>query len=238
MKLKNVSTMAFVLSVGFLQSCVIHQPARPDDPRYAPVVTTNAYPNPPINGSLYSNNSGLDLFSDVKAKHVGDIITVMLNERTASSKSTNVDVSKESSVGISSDDSGAGTVFGVQPRLGDGSGLSLGLGVNLSGEREFKGEAEADQSNRLSGNISVTVVEVFPNGTLSIRGEKWIRLNRGDEYIRISGLVRPEDVSPSNTVSSMKIANARIAYSGEGEFANSQKMGWLSQFFNSPMWPF
>ncbi len=218
--------MVLSLAIFLLQSCVVHQPARPDDPHYAPILSSNAHPNPPINGSLYSDNSGMDLFSDVKAKRIGDIITVVLNERTASSKTSNVDVSKESKVGISSNDSGTG------------GGLNLGIGVNLTGEREFKGEAEADQSNRLNGNISVTVVEVFPNGTLSIRGEKWITLNRGDEYIRISGLVRPEDVSPGNTVNSMKIANARITYSGKGEMADSQKMGWLSQFFNSPIWPF
>lgn len=63
-------------------------------------------------------------------------------------------------------------------------------------------------------------------------------LNRGDEFIRVSGLVRPDDIGPDNTVVSTKIANAHISYSGEGEFADSQKMGWLTQFFNGPIWPF
>ncbi|WNO07967.1 flagellar basal body L-ring protein FlgH [Teredinibacter sp. KSP-S5-2] len=220
-------------AVLLMQGCVINQPAMPDDPYYAPVLSTSQYANQPVNGSLYSNNTSVDLFSDVKAKRVGDIITIVLNERTTSSKQNNIDLKKENTIGIESNDSGAGTVFGIQPTIGN-----LGLGANLTGNREFKGEAGADQSNKLQGNISVTVVEVFPNGTLSVRGEKWITLNRGDEFIRISGLVRPEDVSPSNTVSSMKIANARITYAGRGELAESQEMGWLSRFFNSSLWPF
>jgi len=71
-----------------------------------------------------------------------------------------------------------------------------------------------------------------------VRGEKWITLNRGDEYIRISGIIRPEDVSQENTISSTKLANARISYSGTGELAESQSMGWVSRFFNNPLWPF
>src|SRR5690606_1207428 len=101
----------------------------------------------------------------------------------------------------------------------------FGLNTNIRSDREFTGEAEADQSNRLNGNISVTVVDIYPNGTLVIRGEKWMTLNRGEEFIRLSGLVRPDDVTPENTVLSTRIANARITYSGTGELADSQQMG-------------
>jgi flagellar L-ring protein precursor FlgH len=127
----------------------------------------------------------------------------------------------------------AGYLMGQIPTF---NGITMD--TDFKSDLEFKGEAEADLSNRLQGDISVTVVDVFPNGTLSIRGEKWITLNRGDEYIRISGLVRPDDVTPENTVLSTKIAHAQITYSGEGDIANSQRMGWLGNFFNSPIWPF
>ena len=78
---------------------------------------------------------------------------------------------------------------------------------------------------------------VVINGNLLVRGEKWIMLNNGNEYIRITGLVRPEDVSSENSVSSQRVANARIHYGGTGDLANTQEQGWLTSFFNGPWWP-
>ena len=229
---KIVLRMFFLSIVSVLHGCVIHQPVQPNDPYYAPVIQTNEPANPPINGSLYSNNSAIALFTDQKAKRIGDVITVLLQERTVSSKSSNIEMVKDSEINISPT-AETGTIAGTQPTVG-----GLGLSNSLTGERDFSGEAEADQSNQLSGEITVSVVDILPNGTLVIRGEKWITLNRGDEYIRVSGMVRTNDVTPENTVMSTKIANARITYSGSGEFADSQQMGWLSRFFNSPVWPF
>lgn len=220
--------MQVVAALLALSACVINQPVAPDDPYYAPVLVPGAAPAEPTNGSLYRGNSGIELFADRKATRVGDIITVVLQERTTSSKSSNIEITKDNEITGS-----IGGLAGLNPTH-NGNPLS----TDLRSEREFTGEADADQSNRLQGNISVTVVDVFPNGTLAVRGEKWITLNRGDEYIRISGLVRPDDVTPENTVLSTRIANARITYSGEGDIANSQRMGWLGNFFNNPIWPF
>lgn len=226
------SFLVIVATAGFC-GCVVQAPPQPGDPYYAPVLHTRPAPDQNVNGSLYRENIALDLYGDRKARRVGDIITIMLEERTSSSKTSNVEVTKENELTMPSVAGGAGTVLGIRPTVGN-----FGLGTNVQSEREFTGEAEADQSNRLSGSISVTVVDVYPNGSLVIRGEKWMTLNRGDEYIRISGIVRPDDVSPDNTISSTKIANARIQYSGTGELADSQQMGWLTRFFNSAVWPF
>ena len=235
MKLFKYLKCALVLFVSlvFLSGCVVQQPARPNDPYYAPVLSASTVPVESTNGSLFRDNVALQLFSDRKAARIGDIITIVLDERTSSSKSSNIEVLKDNETSMPAIPGGAGTILGAVPSAG-----AVTLGTDITAEREFTGEAEADQSNRLTGNISVTVVDVFPNGTMAIRGEKWMTLNRGDEYIRISGLVRPDDVTPDNTVMSTKIANARITYSGEGDMANSQRMGWLSNFFNSPVWPF
>lgn len=216
-----------------LSGCVIHQPPVPNDPLYAPVVAPSAQQQLPHNGSLYSPTNDMDLFTDRKARRVGDILTVVLQEKTVSKKSSNVGVSKESDITIPNVAGAAGTVLGNNVSLG-----GLSLGTNLSSERDFKGEAGAGQSNNLMGDVAVSVVNIWPNGTLEIRGEKWITLNRGDEFIRISGLVRPEDVTPDNTVLSTKVANARIAYAGTGALADASSMGWLSRFFNSAYWPF
>ena len=109
--------------------------------------------------------------------------------------------------------------------------------ASIAQDSGSKGQAKADQSNSLQGNISVSVAKVLPNGNLVVRGEKWIMLNNGNEYIRITGLIRPEDVTSDNSVSSQKVANARIYYGGTGDLANSQEQGWLTSFFNGPWWP-
>lgn len=208
--------------------CATHQPIQPDDPAYAPVMSLPRAEAAPTEGSLYRSGYGLQLFGDRKAQRVGDVITVVLNERTVSQKTTNVSVKKESDASFN-----AGPILGTTPSF-----KNLGLDTEMQQDRDFKGEADADQSNSLQGNISVTVADILPNGNLLVRGEKWMTLNRGDEFIRISGVVRPEDVNPDNTVLSNRLANARISYSGTGDLANSNQMGWASRFFNSPLWPF
>lgn len=232
MLIKSGFRIVFFISLACVVSaCVIHQAPIPDDPHYAPVLKTKDIPDRPVNGSLYRENVALNLFGDGKASRVGDIITVILQERTSSSKSANVEIVKDNE--LTNPIATGGRVLGVTPTVGN---LNMGLDVTM--ERNFTGESEADQSNQLNGNISVTVVDVYPNGTLVVRGEKWITLNRGDEFIRISGLIRPDDVSPDNTVMSTKMANARIQYSGTGELADAQEMGWMTRFFNSAVWPF
>ena len=110
--------------------------------------------------------------------------------------------------------------------------------ASFGGNNSFNAKANAGQTNSLTGQISVSVIKVLPNGNLMIRGEKWLMLNNGNEYIRLTGILRPEDVNADNTVSSQKVANARIQYGGTGDFANTQKRGWLSRFFNSIFNPF
>lgn len=227
-KIKTATwSMGALLSVAGLSGCTINL-AQPGDPAYAPVLVAPQAEVAPSSGSLYRPNQGLNLYSDNKAHRVGDIITIILSERTVSQKTSNVAVTKDSDLSLN-----AGKVLGVVPSFNNNS-----LDTQISQERDFSGEADADQSNKLEGNITVTVAEVLGNGNLLVRGEKWMTLNRGDEYIRITGIVRPDDVSPQNTVLSSRLADARISYSGTGELANSNQMGWLSQFFNSPIWPF
>ncbi|TQV84314.1 flagellar basal body L-ring protein FlgH [Exilibacterium tricleocarpae] len=216
-----------------LSGCVIQQPAAPGDPGYAPVLGPSQMPPPSTDGSLYREHFGLALFNDRKASRIGDILTVTLDERTTSTKSSTISIEKENAVSIDESDGSQGRLLGTTPSF-----KNLSLLTDLNQEREFTGEAGADQSNSLQGSITVTVADVLPNGNLVVRGEKWLTLNRGDEYIRISGIVRPEDVSTTNSVSSTRLANARISYSGTGALADSQKMGWIGRFFNSPYWPF
>ncbi len=221
----NVSVFFIMLSACAQQNAV---PKPDSDPYYAPVVVPNEARIPPVSGSLFSKNYSVSLFTDAKAMRVGDIITVILEEQTTSSKSSNVSLAKDSELNVEE-----GTLLGTGISL-----KNLSLLTDLASEREFTGEADADQSNSLVGDITVTVADILPNGNLVIRGEKWITINRGDEYIRISGMIRPQDIDTDNTVISTRIANARISYSGTGDLADTNRAGWLTRFFNNPLWPF
>lgn len=235
MNLQQLANRLLIVATAVsLNACVIQAPARPDDPSYAPVLGSGSVPPQATGSSLYRPDYSLSLFDDRKAHRIGDIITIVLNERTSSTKSSKVEISKESEVNFAEDPNGtSGSILGTKPSWKNLSGLT-----DIQQDRDFTGEGDADQSNSLQGSIAVTVADVLPNGNLIVRGEKWMTLNRGDEYIRISGLIRPEDVTPDNTIASQKLANARITYSGTGEVADSGIMGWGSRFFNSPLWPF
>ena len=213
-----------------LSGCMTNDKPKPGDPYYAPTISAAQAMPQRTDGSLYQDSYGLSLFGDRKAHFIGDVITITLSENTVSKKSSNVSVKKDSSQVFNG---GAGTLLGTNPTLGN-----LSLDTNIAQNRKFGGNAGADQSNSLQGNITVTVAEIMPNGNLIVRGEKWMTLNSGDEFIRISGIVRPDDVAPDNTVVSTRLANAKISYSGTGSLAESQNMGWLAKFFNSSLWPF
>lgn len=219
-----------LFSVVLFPGCAVNDKTKPGDPFYAPTIQTSQNMPQRTDGSLYQTAYGVSLFNDRKAHFVGDIITVTLSENTVSKKSSKVNVKKDNATVFNG---GAGTLLGTDPSAG-----KFNLATNVSQKRNFGGDAGADQSNSLSGAITVTVAEVLPNGNLVVRGEKWITLNRGDEFIRISGIVRPDDVQTDNTVLSTRLANAKISYSGTGTLADSQNMGWLSKFFNSGWWPF
>ncbi|NAX33874.1 flagellar basal body L-ring protein FlgH, partial [Vibrio sp. V29_P1S30P107] len=102
----------------------------------------------------------------------------------------------------------------------------------LKNNNKFSGSAEANQSNSIKGSITVEVIDVLTNGNLVIRGEKWLMLNTGDEYIRLSGTIRPDDIDAENTIASNRISNARIQYSGTGTNQDMQEPGFLARFFN------
>ena len=219
--------VSVVLALSACQSTEV-QPVTANDPYYAPAVPTLTRDEIVEDGSLFMKGMANSLYSDVKARRVGDIITVQLSENTNATKSAGTTSSKESTVD-------------VQPIIGlGGNAINIGkesLQLGLDSSYEFTGDAQANQSNSLSGNISVTVVEVLPNQNLIIRGEKWLTLNNGDEYIRLTGVIRAADISPTNEIESTKIANARIQYSGKGSFAQAQEKGWLTKFFSSTWWP-
>ncbi|GAB3477255.1 flagellar basal body L-ring protein FlgH [Marinomonas epiphytica] len=202
----------------------IQQAIQADDPYYAPVYPNGLQPFEAPTGGIYKTGMGDIFFGDQKASRVGDILTINLNETTTSTKANAATVSKSSSATLENP-----TVLGEE--------LRLDTAVPQQGT-DFSGNASANQNNSLSGTISVTVFKVYPNGLLAVRGEKWLRLNQGDEYIRFSGVVRRQDISPDNTVESERVADARITYSGTGDVAAGSEQGWVSRLLNSSDMPY
>jgi len=171
-------------------------------------------------GGLFVAERSPSLTSDTRAFRPGDVLTVMLEETTQASKKADTQLGKQSSADFSAalrDKSAAGS---------------------LTGKRDFNGSASSSQQNALSGAITVVVHEVMANGLLMVRGEKSLYLNQGEELIRLGGYVRASDVDSENRVSSQRIANARISYSGQGDLASANTPGWLTRWFVSAMAPF
>ena len=186
---------------------------------YAPVL---AQPMAPVaNGSIFQASMGYTpLTSGARAGNVGDIITIVLVERMQATKSNSADTSRNGNIGL------------TPPSTGVLSKLFSPSDVAMGGQNGFTGKGNATQSNALSGEITVTVAQTYPNGTMLVRGEKALTLNRGDEYIQLSGLVRQADIGPDNRIASTRVADAKIIYTGKGEIARASRQGWLQRFFS------
>ena len=220
-----------VMLISQLSACsntVELSKALPNDPDFAPILPEMEEEAIIPTGSLFKKNYVNNIYSDSKAHRIGDIISVILSESTQAKKNAKTELTKENSAVLD-------PIIGLGGAPVTINGKSVQFGINQN--TEFSGDSKADQGNSLSGDISVHVLRVLPNGNLMIRGEKWITLNNGDEYIRLTGVIRAKDINSNNTILSTKIANARIQYAGTGSFADVNEQGWLTKFFNSTWWP-
>ena len=225
--------------LGALSAC--DTPPR-HDPEYAasyPAVHASPAQAQAASGAIFQTGYEVALFEDLKAHRVGDILTIRLSESNQAAKSNNNAVTKKQDAKIANP-----TILGAKPEFLLPGALPLvaaanhSLETSLSSDNDFSGKADSKQSNSLNGSITVTIADVLPNGNLVVRGEKRLNLNQGNEYIKVSGLVRPVDIGSDNSVPSTKIADATIVYSGDGANADSSKVGWLERFFMSAAFPF
>ena len=166
-------------------------------------------------GSIYSNSQQGLFATDRRASKVGDLLTVALAEDFSASKSQSAKSAKN------------GTASFDFPRITTADADDTLFDSKLA--KSFDGSGSANQKNSLRGEISVTVTKVFSNGNMEILGQKKLTLNNGDEYIRLVGIIRPEDVNSRNIVPSSRIANAKISYTGAGDLADTSKKGWFSK---------
>jgi flagellar L-ring protein FlgH len=213
------------LLILLLTGCQSRHPAKDDDAlSWADVPAA-----PPANGSIYQDGREVALFENPIARHVGDIVTIVLNESTQAQKSSSTNTTK-----ATTDTLPGMTLLGKALTV---HGVPI-MSNNIADSTKFAGEGDSAQSNSLNGYVTVTVAKVLPNGNLFVKGEKWIGINQGEEYVRMTGVIRPIDLAPDNSIPSSKVANAKIAYGGKGALADANAQGWLSRFFNSPWTPF
>ena len=211
-----------------LASCAQHNADRkgidfePMYPQEMPLVETS---NP--SGTIFNSAQG-NLFSmESTAQMVGDIITVQFAESFQATKSQNAATSRSLD--------GSVTLPGVMDLILPSGTNAANASADLTAKaaNSFAGSGSSAQSNSLTGQVSVHVVRVFRNGNLEILGQKKLTLNNGDEYIRVHGIVRPDDINEQNVILSDRIANANIQYIGAGDIAASGKKGWYSKILDN-----
>jgi flagellar L-ring protein precursor FlgH len=216
--MKTLNALTMLLS-ALLAGCVtmtpstaVHQPmtVRPE------ARTATA----PANGSIYNVANARPLFEDRRARFIGDTITINIAEKTAAAKKsdTKAERTDDRTLGIP-------TVSGLPFASFKGAQLAT------NSETKFDSTGENNSSNNFTGTLTVTVIEVYPNGNLLVSGEKQIGLKEGEEFIRFSGVVNPINITASNTVQSVQVADARIEYKANGFIDSAQVMGWLGRFF-------
>ena len=214
-------------ALALLAACAVTPPASVHQPmtaRPAPAAQTTQ-----ANGSIfqahYAGQPGYShrpLFEDRRARTVGDVLTININETTAASKKSGSTAAKTGSNAMS--------VTGLAGLPGKSF---LGSNLAASSANTFEGKGDSASNNAFTGIITVTVIEVLSNGNLVVSGEKQIGINQGSEFVRFSGVVNPALIAPGNTVSSTQVADARLEYRGNGYIDEAQTMGWAARFFQS-----
>jgi flagellar L-ring protein FlgH len=184
---------------------------------------------PPTSGAIFQAGREVIFAENPVAHHVGDIVTIVLNEQTAAQKSATTTTSKNTSVTMP-----GATIIG-KPVTIKGNPI---FSNDLNDATKFQGQGASAESNSLTGYLTCTVLKVLPNGNLFVAGEKQIGLNQGKEFVRVTGVIRPIDLAADDSIPSYRVASAQITYSGRGALADANAQGWLSRFFNSPWTPF
>lgn len=208
-------SLAVLLLVSACTSTLVEEA---DSVNYDPVYPVESMADTSATGGIYTASSAGLFASDRRAARVGDILTVEFEERFQASKSQTTSGNRASDYELD--------LPGILPLGIDEGALDNGT------KQSFSGRGSAQQSNSLTGRLSVSVIRVLPGGLLEISGQKRLTLNQGNEYIRLTGVVRPEDIDAENVVMSDRIAHATIKYIGAGAISDTSRQGWLRRGLN------
>ena len=211
--------LALTVALAAAAGCQTAKPTKPDDG----LAWTQEKLPPATDGAIYQSGREMVLAENPVAHHIGDTVTIVLNEATAAQKSATTTTSNANTISM------PGTTL-------IGKNVSW-LNNNVNDASKFDGEGASAQSNSLTGYLTATVLKVLPNGNLYVAGEKQIALNQGKEYVRVTGVIRPIDLASDNSIPSYRVASAKISYSGKGALNDANSQSWLARFFNSPWVP-
>jgi len=220
---KRIADGLLVLACLLLPACAINQKPIVHQPMSSRPVPVSANPAATM-GSIYQQANFRPLFEDRRARFIGDTLTIRITENTAASKNSQSAAERSGDISAS-----VPVVRGLPGKT------FQGLALQANTASEFEGSGAASANNAFTGNITVTVIEVLPNGNLLVSGEKQIAMSQGTEFIRFSGVVNPVTITTSNSVQSVQVADARIEYRANGYIDEAQTMGWLARFFNNVM---
>ncbi|MBI5643130.1 MAG: flagellar basal body L-ring protein FlgH [Deltaproteobacteria bacterium] len=228
--LKPIASVALALA---LSGCAIPEPKKIDVSNIP--VQGSSIPSTP--GSIWPGETSRNtLFQDLRARNVGDIITIEISEKTSAVKEATTSTSRTSANDIAiSKLLGLPTSLGMKNFLNQGNAFSPE--IQASYDSSFDGSGKTKRTGELSATITARVVKVLSNGNLVLEGKKDTVVNNEMQYIILSGIARPEDITESNIVSSSQLSDARIEYSGKGVLADEQGQGWLGRVLDN-VWPF
>lgn len=208
-------------------------------PPSAPVVSQE---NP---GSLFAQGQADNLFADNRARRVGDVVTVTINDVSKGKHKADTTASRESTTNF-----GVSSYFGAQNiRALPFNVPTMGIGrlggvvdpntpiVQSSSKNDHTGTGETKRESNLSASVAARVVQVLPNGLLQVEGAREMRINDETQVLVVRGLVRPQDIDVDNSVTTDKLADATIEYYGEGVLAEKQRPGWMARLLDN-VWPF
>ena len=237
----NYFRLFLITVIGFsLGACTTIKEMKPLPGPRAAIVTHDIYPEPeikPNEGSIWPGDTSQNLlFGDTKARHIGDVVNVVLDESFTSTATATTSTSKSSNINLST-----GQLLGLPTNLGVtnflGSGNQFDPNLNATTSRGTDGSGTTTRNGSMTGTISAVIKEILPNDQFLIQGRRTIQYNNEEQQMVLTGIIRRVDISFSNSVNSSMIADARIALSGEGVVSDEQRVGWLTRILTK-VWPF
>ena len=193
-------------------------------------VTANPRPQSP--GTLWNGDEG-NWLADVKARRIGDIVTIIIKEQASASKVATTDTDRSSNIAA-----GISSLFGLEKSVvNNNPNITPSALIGANSDNKFSGSGKTTRAENLVATLTTQVIEVYPNGNMKIRGGKSVTVNNENQIIYLTGIVRLYDVMADNTVDSGNILNAQISYTGKGSVSDNQKPGWAGRIFDN-VWPF
>jgi flagellar L-ring protein precursor FlgH len=215
-------TLLWILATG----CAFLSPAPPKPSAASVKEKISAFPPTSEEGSVWNSSISYSLFADVKARNVGDNVTINIVEAASASKNATTTTSRKSDV--------AASWTGVLAKM---TGDWVGNDQSVAFANNFNGQGETTRKSSLNAFITVRVIQVLPNGNLVIQGSREVQVNNENQFINIQGVIRPEDISSNNVVLSTFVADAKIELNGQGVVSDKQRVGWLARILDW-VWPF